>query len=385
MRLEALWESDEPLPRLARAALVPLSYVFRVALRARAALYDRGLVASERAPIAVVSVGNLRVGGSGKTPLSLWIAERAAAAGRNPAIVVRGYGTAAAPVPTVLLSRSRLGEIDERELAACARVIVFAELADLPSALPDEAMLLALRGDAPVVISPDRLAACAVAARLGCDLAVLDDGFQHRRLTRDVDIVLTSAPDARARLLPAGPLREGLAALVRADIVVATDDGAPTGGRTSFHAQTVVRGLVEHAGRDAPVATLESLRGRDVVAVAGIARPERFLSALERAGAKLACVPFLFRDHHPYGADDLAAIAAAAGSAKTVVTTEKDLVKLARIAPRAMRLQALRIDLDVERGDALLDRVLRALPPLDEPRGGPHHRPLAQAGAGTRT
>jgi tetraacyldisaccharide 4'-kinase len=233
----------------------------------------------------------------------------------------------------------------------------------------------------PVVVAPLRLEGCEIAARIGCDLALLDDGFQHRRLHRDLDIVLTSSADARSRVLPAGPLREGIAALARADVVVATDEHAPTGGRASFRLRQVAAGLVADIGRDAALEPITGLRGREIVAVAGIARPERFLDLLAAAGARQVCVPFLFPDHHVFSAADLSDIARAAAGRYTVVTTEKDLVKLLGAAPPLPSLLGLRIDLAIDDADGLLRRVLA---PLDASSSEPHHPPLARPGAETK-
>jgi tetraacyldisaccharide 4'-kinase len=380
-RLETIWESDAVAPVLLRAALLPFSFGFGAAVRVRTLLYEKHFLSVSRASIPVVSIGNLRVGGSGKTPLALWLAERVQAAGRRPAIVTRGYGGRAREAPTLIVPRAMLEEVKGKLESAAAEIIGFDEARDLPRDLGDEARLLALRTLAPVVVAPERLEGCEIAARIGCDLALLDDGFQHRRLHRDLDIVLTSFDDARARLLPAGPLREGLSGLARADLLVATDEHAPTGRCPVFRQRQVAVGLVAEVGLHASLEPLDVLRGREIVGVAGIARPERFLDLLAQAGAKQVCVPFLFPDHHAFGAADLKDIARAAAGRYTVVTTEKDLVKLRGDAPPSMPLLALRIDLVIDDAHGLLDRVLA---PLDASSSEPHHPPLARPGVETK-
>ncbi len=381
-RIETIWESDEVAPSLLRAALTPLSLAFAGATRARTALYERHFLSVSRAPLPVVSIGNLRVGGSGKTPFAIWLAESARAAGRQPAIVTRGYGGRERERPTLVVPRARLEETKGQLASTQTEIVPFDDARDLPRDLADEARLLALRTLVPVVVTPVRLQGCEIAARIGCDLALLDDGFQHRRLHRDIDIVLTASDDVHARFLPAGPLREGVRALGRADLVVATDARAPTGSCPSFRQRQVAAGLVSEVSRAATLAPIETLRGREIVGVAGIARPERFLDLLDAAGAKHACVPFLFRDHHAFDAGDLREIARAAAGRYAVVTTEKDLVKLAGAAALSMPLLALRIDLELDDAEGLLRRVLAS---LDASSSEPHHRPLARPGTETKT
>ncbi len=359
--LESLWYGVAAWSRVARAALAPLAAAFGAASALRGALYDRGVAAVRRAPRPVVSVGSLRVGGAGKTPFVLWLVARLQQEGYRPCIVLRGYGGEAGASPILL----------DAESATDPRAVERAG---------DEAVLLALRSGVPVVAGADRQAACVFAiARLAGtardpDLFVLDDGFQHRALARDVDIVLVAGSEASERLLPAGPLREAAGALARADAVVLVAGepdpaflGARPHGALAVCARTRARALVrsvgeadgqrEDAGRD-----VRTLAGRRVVAVAAIARPGRFLRELERLGA-VVVARVLRRDHHRYDAADVAEIEAAAAAADFVVTTEKDLVKL-----QAMRLGAaplaLRIELEVDDGDAIVDLVrARALSP----------------------
>jgi tetraacyldisaccharide 4'-kinase len=212
-----------------------------------------------------------------------------------------------------------------------------------------------------------------VAAEIGCDVAILDDGFQHRRLARDVDIVLTSASDAASLVLPAGPLREPLAALARADFVVATDERAPTTSSPAFRARQVASGLVCRLAPDERPAPMTTLRGREIVAVAGLARPERFLDLLTAAGATFVRPARVFRDHHSYNAADAAMLLRDAGTRASIVTTEKDLVKLARLMPADAPLQAVRIDLELDGGDALLGRVRDVIERLDARASELHH------------
>jgi tetraacyldisaccharide 4'-kinase len=164
-------------------------------------------------------------------------------------------------------------------------------------------------------------------------------------------------------------------------LVVATDERAPTGACPSFRQRQLAAGLVSEVSRGAALQPVETLRGREIVGVAGIARPERFLDLLNAAGAKHACVPFLFRDHHAFDAADLREIARAAAGRYTVVTTEKDLVKLVGVADPSMAVLALRIDLEFDDAEGLLRRVLAL---LDASSSEPHHHPLARPGTETK-
>lgn len=382
MPIEDVWEGRSVAHRAARAALSPLSALLAAGVRARGFLYDRGVLAAGHAPAPVVSIGGLRVGGSGKTPLVLWLAAKLRERGIRPCIVTRGYGGSGGASALLL----RAGDIGGGEVAALAR------------RAGDEAVLLALRSRCPVAVGRVRLDACEHAARAlagsvdAPHLFLLDDGFQHRALARDLDIVLVGGDERRRRLLPAGPLREPTSALARAAVVVVMRQAAAAPGRGNEHEQRPEPGpACDEASafaREAPTALRlgafsrasilvsavtdtegeepSSLAGRRVVAVAAIARPGRFLADLERTGARIVA-KVLRRDHHHYDDADRREIDAAAASADLVVTTEKDLVKLAYPARPGGgdmachdRMRALRIEVQFDRRQdeaALLERV----------------------------
>jgi tetraacyldisaccharide 4'-kinase len=327
------WSGRSAGGRALRAALLPAALAYGAGTAVRNRLYDAGILAVRRVPARVISVGNLTVGGTGKTPTTLWLAERLRARGARVGIVARGY------------RKERLGVVVVGE---SGRPLVAAREGG------DEAVLLARRFAGPVVTGERRAEAAALACeRFGLDTIVLDDGFQHRALARDADLVLLAGDEAAQWPLPAGPLREWASGLARAHAVLAVD-GRPASppGRPLFHGRLVATALVR-VERDAWLEEpLASLAGRQVVALAGIARPERLAAALARAGAVVRDT-LRFPDHHAYGADDVAAIARAAGTT-TVVTTEKDLAKLGGV-PGLDGLRALRVSLEVERGDALVE------------------------------
>jgi tetraacyldisaccharide 4'-kinase len=344
MSIEQVWYGRSAASIVARAALTPLSFLFAGGVRARGAAYDGGLLRSVRAPGPVVSVGGLRVGGSGKTPFVLWLATALRRRGLSPCLVTSGYG-----------GRGR-GRTPKLLLPSVPDAATVAEVGD-------EAALLAWRSGCPVAVGRDRRAACLLARRelegqgAGPDLFLLDDGFQHRALVRDLDIVLTDGREEFERLLPAGPLREGHEALDRADVLVALGEGASlpvlADDRLVLRAEARPSMLVASVG-DESGEDLSRLAGCRVAAVAAIARPERFLADLERLGAKVESL-VLRRDHHRYEAADLREIAAAAAKADLVVTTEKDLVKLS--ASGIDGLRALRLDLRVHGGEVLTERI----------------------------
>ncbi len=332
------WAARTPADRALRAALVPAAVAYGAVAAVRNRLYDAGWLSARRVPARVVSVGNISVGGTGKTPAALWLAERLAARGHATGIVARGYRKRRRGVVVV-------GEAG-RPLVA-------------PEEGGDEAVMLAHRFRGPVVTGERRVEAAALAcARFALDTIVLDDGFQHRALARDADLVLATADGLGAWPLPAGPLRESRGALGRARAVLAVDGPPPLAAavpvfRGTLRPAALVRA---DAAGDWTEEPLDALAGRDVVAVAGVARPGRFADTLARVGARVGAL-LAFPDHHAYRDPDAARIADAARG-RLVVTTEKDLVKLSSLRGLPS-LRALRVALEVEDGDRLVDLLMR--------------------------
>jgi tetraacyldisaccharide 4'-kinase len=284
-----------------------VSIAFRAAVFLRRQLYRLRLLPSARADVPVIVIGNLVVGGSGKTPLALWSAVHLLRAGWSPGIVSRGYGASVlAPREVTLTSE--------------------------PAEVGDEPILLARRSGCPVWVGPDRASVIAAlrAKHPDVDVIVLDDGLQHYRLRRDVEIaVVDSRGFGNGFLLPAGPLREPVSRLRSVGAVVA--HGADK-ARLSALAPGVpvfdmrLEGETLHRMIDArDRRPLKALAGRQVHAVAAIGNPNRFFLQLARAGAKLRLHPF--PDHHPLRAEDLDF-----GDILPVVMTEKDAVKLRSVA-----------------------------------------------------
>ena len=294
------------------------------AARFRRAWYGRHPERVRRLTRPVISLGNLVVGGSGKTPLVAAIARELIAAGERPAILSRGYGRRSAVDGVVVVSDGQQPRVPA------------AESGDEPQ------MLARSLPGVPVLVAPDRYLAGALAERrFDCTVHILDDGFQHVQLARAIDLLLVSRADLDERVLPSGRLREPVDAARSATALLvngAEDDGAAIasalGVPTVFglRAQYDEPRLIEPFGEPLPPGT-----GRRVVAVAGIARPTRFFAALRAAGWDVAR-ELVFRDHHWYTQGDLESMQRAADETKAdlIVTTEKDAVRLDHLVARTL-------------------------------------------------
>lgn len=293
----------------------------------------------------VISIGNLSVGGRAKTPLAGMIASQLASAGERPAILSRGYAR----------RRAQDGVVVVRDPAGMR--------ADLDRA-GDEPLMLARRLDGVAVLTcANRYLAGRLAEhRFGCTVHVLDDGFQHLALARSIDIVVIGPEDVGdSRTLPFGRLREPLDTLVHASAVIALDETAAQGlapGRPIWRARRVL----EQARLVEPYGAAAQPSGRSAVAVAGIARPERFFADLRGAGWPIAR-ELAFRDHHPYSAGDVARIVRVAREqgADLVVTTEKDLVRLLPFRPFPLSVAWLPLSIRIEPAEAFNRWLLASL------------------------
>ncbi len=301
-----LWRGEGRLARFARGVLAPAEWAYRGVMRSRNALFDSGWLRWEAPAVPTISIGNLTVGGTGKTPVAAFVAQRLVALGAHPAIVMRGYGDDESKVHTLLTP------------------------------------------DVPVLTSPDRVAGTRAARQAGCDVVVLDDAFQHRWVGRTEDVVLISADawgDGEIRCLPAGPYREPLESLRRATLVLVTRKAAservatevecflrrfascPT-GRVAFALDALQE--VGGSGASAPVARL---RGARVLAVSAIGAPAVFADQLRVVGGHVTAAAF--PDHHAYSPTDVAELVHRAIDQDFVVCTLKDAVKLVALWPRA--------------------------------------------------
>ena len=344
--------------RATTVALSPLGGLYGVAMKARRSLYRRGLLSNRRIPVPLISVGNLTMGGTGKTPLVQWIAEQLAAANRRVCILTRGYGRKD-PKQRVMVSRG--GDV----------------LSD-PEHAGDEAFLLAesLQGRAAVISDADRGSAALWAIEnLASDVFILDDGFQNLSLARNLDIVTIDAsnPWGNRRLLPSGILREPLGELARADCVVLTrvpesnvvqelerEVTELTNGRPIFHSRMKIRGLRAINAAPKKVSVAET-KNSEVTAFCGIGNPESFFAQLRSAGYQLAATE-IFRDHHVYTQGDIDRLVreSSASGARILLTTAKDEVKL-----RSLRLDlpcyAVEIGIEIEEEDQFRTLIEKAL------------------------
>lgn len=332
--LEAVWTGRGRSARAARTLLAPAEVLYRAVINARGRLYDWGVFPAEGFSVPVLSIGNLSVGGTGKTPVAAWCAERLSAKGLKPGIVLRGYGGD----ETVVHQRLNAG--------------------------------------IPVIAAADRVRGIREAIAQGVDVVVLDDAFQHRRAARDADVVLVNADawSGTPRLLPAGPWREPLRSARRANLVIIT--------RKTADRSTVedVRRALANAAPQVPVAAahlapgelrstatgqtlpLRVLQGADLVAIAAIAHPDSFFRQLTDLGAVVR--PQSFPDHHAFTREEARDLAARASNSDFVVCTLKDAVKLESLWPdEAGSLWYVSQRLRIEDGQEHIERLLDDLVP----------------------
>lgn len=314
-----------------RVALAPAEAAFRGVVAARNGAYDRGWLRAERVDVPVISVGNVAVGGAGKTPFAAWLARRLAERGRKPAIALRGYGE-----DEIVLHRE-------------------------------------LNPDVPVFRGRRRVDAAREAIAAGRDAIVLDDAFQHRALARDLDLVLVPVEgwEPRPRVLPRGPWREGVQALARADLIVLTRKNA-TDARAREVAAEVARvhpakPVVRCAllpSRVVPLhggesMSLDALAGRRVLAVAALATPEPFFAQLREMGTEVDAAAY--PDHHPFSVEDARSLTTRAAGGMLVMT-HKDAVKLRALLPASAHAWVLEQRVTIESGaEALVTALRRAL------------------------
>jgi tetraacyldisaccharide 4'-kinase len=329
-----LWFSSNPLARVVRALLLPPALLHRGLMVARAAAYRRGWIATRRLPLPTVAVGNLAVGGAGKTPVAAWIATFYAHLGLRPGILLRGYGGDEHRVHERLVPR------------------------------------------AIVVPNPDRVAGAERAHAAGAEVLVLDDAYQRLDVARDLNVALVNTETARAVPwpLPAGPWREGWGALRRADLIVVTRRRAP-----AYEARRLAQQLTAR-WPDTPVAAVHlalhgfegmrtrraakaaDLAGKRVVVAAGIADPASFAVQVRASGAIVQLVAY--QDHHSFPPVDVAALVQAARGADYVVVTEKDAVKLrdrwpADMSEPLVAVLQLHWELNGEAVERALEGILR--------------------------
>lgn len=306
--LASWFSSNHPLSRL----LAPISWLFGAVAYIRRCLYRWGALSTYAAPRPVIVVGNLTVGGAGKTPFVIWLVEELAEAGYRPAVISRGYG----------------GDSDQYP-------VLVADCND-PRVVGDEPAMIAQRCQCPVVVSPKRIDAIqTLLERTDCDVIVSDDGLQHYAMGRDVEIaIIDSRRFGNGKLLPAGPLREPVKRLKSVDFVVARDE--PEAGEFSY---TLTNAGFVNVATQQRLAELPGEPKQTVHAVAGIGHPGQFFEQLKTNG--LDVIEHPFPDHHHFTADDLRF-----DDGKPVVMTEKDAVKCRAFA--TANDWYLKVDADVD-------------------------------------
>lgn len=288
--LDDIWYGKHP----ARVVLAPLGWLFRLFAWLRRTAYTSGLISVYRSPVPVIVVGNISVGGTGKTPLVIWIAHKLHEYGFKPGIIARGYGGHATRWP--------------QQVRADAD----------PVTVGDEAIVVSRRTGMPVAVGPNRGDDIdALLRHADVDIIVSDDGLQHYALARDIEVAVLDGVRrfGNGACVPAGPLREPAARLDRVDLIVTNGIAA----RGEFSMRYVAERLVR-VGAGGEAELLSTFAEKTVHAVAGIGNPDSFFSLLKRHGFRIT--PHVFPDHHRYQARDLAF-----DDDLPVVMTEKDAVK----------------------------------------------------------
>ena len=325
----------------ARPLLLPLVPIYRLGLALRDLQLLSALKPVQRLKWTVVSIGNLSTGGSGKTPLTIALAKAFSARGVRVDVLSRGYGRRRSALPLLVDPGGTAQEFG------------------------DEPLLIAREANVPVYVAAERYEAGLMAeadatkgAREQVGVHLLDDGFQHRQMARDIDILLLSRRELIDHLLPAGNLREPLHAAERAAVIAVPSDEA------EVEMELRSRGWLGRIWRLSRRMDIPPIDG-PVAAFCGIARPDQFFQGLESAGVRLASRT-TFADHHRYTADDLDHIATEAGKAgaTALLTTEKDRIRLGALAatlPASLPLKTVQLRIEIENEPASIDWLIRRL------------------------
>ncbi len=314
--LQKQWTTYTPWHLL----LLPLAAIFSLLSSFRRYLYQSKLLKSYKLPVPVIVVGNINVGGTGKTPLVIWLAQQLMVAGYKPGIISRGYG----------------GQVYEP---------MYVDKGADPGVVGDEPALIAMRTDCPVFVSADRVSAGQKLLEKfpACNVLISDDGLQHYRMRRDVEIVVYDANKGfgNGMLLPAGPLRETVARLKTVDAVVCNGEAqlkvvSQNAFLMQMHADPFYKLL-----QPSSMVTASAFSGKKVMAVAGIGNPQRFFNQLKQMGLQFQ--QRAFADHYAFTANDFADV-----DADIVVMTEKDAVKCKAFASEIFWV--LPVNAEVENG-----------------------------------
>ena len=360
--VQKIWTRQGFFGVLGWLAAVPLSILFSAGVRIRNFLYEKGILRSEQIPLHIISIGNLTVGGTGKTPFVLWLARLLHAQHHRVAILSRGYKGQNKGVTTV-------GTVGRAQAT--------------PEEVGDEAVMLARTFSGVVLAGRDRVRAARLAqGTYGVEVLILDDGFQYRRLGRSLDILLLDAQQRETTrwLLPAGPFREPSTAIRRADLVVVTK-GETVQAQQDYAASLHIREKPLFFANPCPTALIHSTHGewqelplfllahKKVMTVSGVATPDLFHRFIREADAEIIDM-MVFPDHHVYTERDWQTIVSASRVCDFVVTTEKDLVKLEKFPFATDKLVALRIDMEVDDAEQFLAFIESQLKGIGERKDG---------------
>jgi len=339
---QKIWYGDSSL----RWLLLPFTLVYSAVVASRRFLFSLGVLRSHRVSVPVIIVGNVAVGGTGKTPVAIWLAQRLAEEGMIPAIVSRGYGGAVGAEPMQVTAESD------------------------PAEFGDEAVLIAIRSECPVVVHPDRVAAANLAIDLGANVIVSDDGLQHFRLDRDYEIVVIDGTRryGNRQLLPAGPLREPISRLNTIDQLLIQREA--DGRSELLHRSSDIRPLDFRLVAstfcrldNSDVRNIDEFAGVKIHALAGIGNPERFFRMLEARDIEVIRHPL--PDHAEIIPGDLEF-----DDELDVVMTEKDAVKCRWLDTSNCWYVPVEVAISDAAAEDLIDRILRKI--SEEKRGDPH-------------
>lgn len=344
-----IWERRGVSGKILWCVSLPLAFLYRSAVQARNALYRWGWLKIARLPRPVISVGNLTVGGTGKTPTCLWLAQELRERGFKVGILSRGYRRDDEKRPVVLATRENgLGAAEKED----------------PLRAGDEPLMMARLYGQNVGVSKNRgEAAAGLLDAAEIDVFVLDDGFQHRRIQRDVDLVLLGS-DTAGWILPAGPFREPRKNLRRADFLLATaahdawEKIVPDQKREKLYTGTlrplVLVGFRAGHLKEFPLTLLYRSK---VLTVAGVADPRGLYRLVHEWEGEIVNT-LEFEDHHSYSTADWQEINRLARNVDLIITTEKDILKLQRFPFAKDKLLALRVAMAVEQGPTLIDAIV---------------------------
>ncbi len=337
--VDRIWYGDSVFAWL----LLPLSWLFSIIVRLRVWLYKSGLLKIVALEVPVIVIGNISVGGTGKTPVTIWLCNQLREHGFNPGIISRGYGGKSAGKPLLVSADSDV------------------------SVVGDEAVLMAGRTGCPVVVHADRVAAGRAAIAQGVDIILSDDGLQHYRLGRDYEIAVIDGARGfgNGRLLPAGPLRESPSRLKVIDQILEQQSSSEA-GRSTFRRgydrktllfRLVPAGVTSVAGDE--VTSIEDFVGKVVHAVAAIGNPARFFETLRSLGIRVNEHPM--RDHAAIVENDIRF-----GDDLPVFMTEKDAVKCRGFAAGNCWYVPVELEFDESRGDGWIDYLVQRFSPETE-------------------